>query len=278
MRKGENKPNDNVFPSQSFHRDGTFKLSLPANLNTVEPSSSNLIIHKGYICDSCKVKPIIGFRYHCTVCQDFDYCEKCEAKHPHEHSFIKYRKVLPEENRTSAIYSVNQSQNLNDFPGQSCKESKEGQKDSYKAQTVNIPSKITANPQKTYSFSLKIKNNGVSKWPDNTELKCINGLHKETAEGIPSLNSGEEYNVNIVLQAPKNPGVYASSWRLSYRVKNDVKFFGPKMDFNIDVDGNFFVFLVEFVNFLDFILYFFCNFFICFIFFILFFLIFYIFF
>lgn len=246
LKTGENKPNENIFPSQSFQREGSFKFSLPANLNSVEPSSSSLIIHKGYICDCCKAKPIIGFRYHCTVCQDFDYCEKCEAKHPHEHPFIKYRKVLPEENRSSAIYSVNQSQNLNNFIESSCKENKEGPRDSFKAQAVDIPSKIPANPGKTYRFSLKIKNNGACKWPDNTELKCINGLHKETAEGIPSLNCGEEYTVNIVLQAPKNPGIYASSWRLSYRVRNDVKFFGPKMDFNIDVEdiaGNFFAFL-----------------------------------
>ncbi len=31
-------------------------------------------------CDGCGVHPIIGIRYKCSVCENFDYCEMCEDR------------------------------------------------------------------------------------------------------------------------------------------------------------------------------------------------------
>ena len=47
-------------------------------------------IHFGYKCDGCN-GPIIGCRYKCAICKDFDYCEECEKKlsEEHKHPFIK---------------------------------------------------------------------------------------------------------------------------------------------------------------------------------------------
>lgn len=40
------------------------------------------------VCDNCK-EQIIGMRYKCNVCGDYDLCEECERKKPHnpEHTF-----------------------------------------------------------------------------------------------------------------------------------------------------------------------------------------------
>lgn len=184
------------------------------------------MIHKGFRCDGCNLNPIIGFRFHCTTCKDFDFCEKCEMNQPHPHSFIKIRRVLEFENRPSNLSSLSQSQSL---MLESTKE--------YKVQILNVSNNISAMVKKTYTNTISIKNSGNNKWPDNTELKCVAGLHKDTSEGIPSLNCGEEYKVNLVLQAPNNPGTYACSWKMSYRIKNDNCFFGSKIDFNVNVEG-----------------------------------------
>ena len=50
------------------------------------------VIHPGIICDGCN-GPIIGVRYKCVVCKDFDYCEKCEEKFnlKHGHPLLKIR-------------------------------------------------------------------------------------------------------------------------------------------------------------------------------------------
>ena len=51
-------------------------------------------IHFEYICDGCEMSPIIGNRFKCTVCEDFDYCEACEEKfrNEHKHPFLKIYK------------------------------------------------------------------------------------------------------------------------------------------------------------------------------------------
>eukprot|EP00808_Paulinella_micropora_P021876 g40342.t1 len=48
-----------------------------------------------HVCDGCEVTPIVGPRFHCTVCPDFDLCSACDAKnmHPADHPLIKLRQV-----------------------------------------------------------------------------------------------------------------------------------------------------------------------------------------
>lgn len=35
--------------------------------------------------------PIIGHRYKCIICHNFDFCEACEGKGDHPHAFLKIR-------------------------------------------------------------------------------------------------------------------------------------------------------------------------------------------
>ena len=55
------------------------------------PETEEKPIHKGITCDGCGISPIVGCRYKCAVCQNFDFCEVCEEKHSeeHQHPFIK---------------------------------------------------------------------------------------------------------------------------------------------------------------------------------------------
>ena len=61
--------------------------------------SSNKNEHKGIKCERCFIEPIIGYRYKCSVCNNYNLCSKCEEEnqntffHNHEHDFIKMRKT-----------------------------------------------------------------------------------------------------------------------------------------------------------------------------------------
>lgn len=49
------------------------------------------VIHHHYICDGCEKGPIVGIRYKCAVCPNFDLCESCEETVAHDHPFLKIR-------------------------------------------------------------------------------------------------------------------------------------------------------------------------------------------
>jgi hypothetical protein len=48
--------------------------------------------HTSVQCDGCNVNPIIGVRYKCSICKDFDFCQECEENKNHPHAFLKIKK------------------------------------------------------------------------------------------------------------------------------------------------------------------------------------------
>lgn len=67
----------------------------------------SLKTHQNVACDGCGVSPIIGIRYKCSVCKNFDFCEMCEDRISHEHPFIK---ILRPENAPSMIVTAVQEE------------------------------------------------------------------------------------------------------------------------------------------------------------------------
>jgi hypothetical protein len=66
--------------------------------------TTTLNTHSTVACDGCGVHPIIGVRYKCCVCKNFDYCEVCEERLGHEHPFIKI--VRPEDAPATIITGI----------------------------------------------------------------------------------------------------------------------------------------------------------------------------
>ncbi|KRF98729.1 uncharacterized protein Dwil_GK27174 [Drosophila willistoni] len=60
----------------------------PAPVPKTSDNPSNLIIHDTVRCDSCGRHPLVGFRYKCIECPNFDLCQDCEAAHRHPHHMM----------------------------------------------------------------------------------------------------------------------------------------------------------------------------------------------
>jgi len=56
--------------------------------------AGDAVVHEGATCDNCNMNPIIGVRYRCQECYEYDLCEACEALNVHnaDHTLVKLRK------------------------------------------------------------------------------------------------------------------------------------------------------------------------------------------
>lgn len=61
------------------------------------------IVHDGATCDCCGMKPIVGIRYKCTIRNNFDLCEACEALETRPHTMVKYVSRSLQNNDTLAL-------------------------------------------------------------------------------------------------------------------------------------------------------------------------------
>lgn len=116
--------------------------------NNLSRLSKCVTIHKNIACNECKVFPIVGYRYRCLECPDYNLCEQCEKTVEHEHNFIKY---VSEENNSLII---------------------KNNKYSYQCLTKKLTVSTYEGTEKA-TLSIVIKNNGNIPWTENTKL--ING-------------------------------------------------------------------------------------------------------
>lgn len=58
-------------------------------INQDSEKNANQVVHANVACDGCNVSPIVGPRFKCSICKNFDYCQTCEERRGHEHAFLK---------------------------------------------------------------------------------------------------------------------------------------------------------------------------------------------
>ena len=150
-------------------------------------------IHNGIMCKNCLQKPIIGYRYKCSECNDFDLCSKCEeensltGKHPHD--FIKIRNNKNEnhynnnknftkfndDNENHDIFNINNNNtyNLEENDNVLNEIKDENNENQYSFECLNTAKLTTYLYEGTSECRMQIvlRNNGNSAWPmNNTNL------------------------------------------------------------------------------------------------------------
>ncbi|POI25479.1 hypothetical protein CIB84_010771 [Bambusicola thoracicus] len=64
------------------------------------------VVHPNVICDGCQ-GPVVGARFKCTVCPDYDLCSTCEGKGIHkEHNMVMFQSPLLNPFEVSKTYGA----------------------------------------------------------------------------------------------------------------------------------------------------------------------------
>jgi len=121
-------------------------------------------IHQGIKCQMCHKMPIVGFRYKCSQCKDYNLCQDCEEKNSikdeHPHDFIKLRKEQPNNNNKDDDNNIN---NIN------------GEDYSYECLNKNELKIEIGEGEDEANIGVVLKNNKSNKWPMNdTKLTLDN--------------------------------------------------------------------------------------------------------
>lgn len=66
-------------------------------------------VHRNVTCDVCDMNGIVGVRYKCTVCPDYDLCSACEPSHDPSHPLIKIKQPLGGRLATPGIWEFHRA-------------------------------------------------------------------------------------------------------------------------------------------------------------------------
>jgi len=222
-------------------------------------------VHTGVRCDGCDCEPIRGIRFKCSVCANYDLCQKCEAKNIHpEHSFLKIR----EAERSSETQSVSDMQSETSqsespwghhwgwwgrggrrgghgwrggrgrfhslFGSQSqdwrCGRGEKGEKARVRfVENVTIPERAVVLPGQTLIKTWRVENVGSSDWPENSKLIFLRGdrtMSTEEEFPVPVCKAGQSVEVSAVILTPTQPGRHTAVFRLADAERMP---FGPRL-------------------------------------------------
>jgi len=193
-------------------------------------------VHFGVVCDGCNQSPLVGQRFKCTVCPDYDLCEKCNAKgaelhnHPMENIQPKWRNSrMPREGNGCPF-----RERRNCAPKE--EEQPKGALSAVFVQTVATADEAVIANGAEFTKIWKISNNGNVAWPEKTVLSFVYGDRLGAPAAVQLSNAvapGAEADVAVTMVAPSAVGKYSNYWRLC---GPEGSFFGPPLWARITVE------------------------------------------
>ena len=200
-------------------------------------------IHYNIACQKCSKNPIIGIRYKCSICKDFNLCANCEEENSvslaHPHNFIKIRNATNNEiilynnnnNKNNNNIYINNNNNKNNtynniFKGKENKNEWElienNNMYSYECLVNKLNCYILEGVNKAV-LSIILKNNGKMPW---VKYRTLLKFDK---------NNSDIKGADIILK-PQEPG-QQSNYDINFNGLKNVKAGKYKASFNFMVNG-----------------------------------------
>lgn len=207
--------------------------------NSCQQRDEESVVHHGITCDGCNVSPIVGARFKCTLCSNFDLCSDCESLKNHDptHTFIKMRcprNGRPWGGRCFPGAQERCGNQQNSWHGQSfgCMQMGRGEGNCgrrLKAKWLKEDDESTfCLVNSIVQKKWKVVNIGSEEWGDDVTLAFMKGndsLALEKKYTVPNAKPEETVNILAAIQVPQTRGHYNACFRL----QKDGKFFGPQL-------------------------------------------------
>ena len=169
---------NNYYTSQILSEISQSKLKM--NQQKHNAMNSALMLHQGIKCEKCQTLPIIGHRYKCPKCLNYNLCEECEQLnaetefHPHQ-NFILIR--FPQGSALNTSFS-------------------------FECLTKNLETHQKFGTE-NFNVNIKLLNSGNQMWPDSKSiLKCKKEVSTIFCKNylLPSIDMNETTEVNLLFE------------------------------------------------------------------------------
>jgi hypothetical protein len=206
------------------------------------------------LCDRCR-QSIVGVRYKCSACADYDLCAACfrhniiDKQHPESHLFLTI--VAPLRGSPAVFYQQRPWQRqalppVRPFlhppppPPPAAPPAAPPMFNHLCGRLVSdetIPDGTKVKPGEEFTKIWRIENNGLFNWPEGVVVVSVGGQPLSdygASEPMPALKIGESMSVAVDMRAPQEPGNYTSFWRLA--MPNVGTHFGARLWVTIQVE------------------------------------------
>lgn len=179
----------------------------------------DVVTHTGVFCDNCEMNPIVGIRYKCTTCYDFDLCESCEASLDHEHPMIKIK--TPMKTAASPMWgqgvhnsgSLPPMCQLKQFITSHIKYiTKKKLKVKVIQEMFSKESPVLAGS--TVQISWELRNKGRNAWPEGSRVVLAKGDFVAEDVFINEVQPGSNVVVTVAAKVPDVKASCSGVWKI----------------------------------------------------------------
>lgn len=186
----------------------------------------------GVTCDSCGASPIVGIRYKCGTCANFDFCQVCEANVEHPHSFLKLKQSEDAQHMVACDLPINKLfKKFHKFMSGSRPMKPKMKFLDHIGNTEGTVYTPGYNLHKIW----RVKNTGKARWPEGIRLISAKGELEADITPVPSINPGEEIEISTIIRVPMNEGRFHGVLRLE--TANGEKF-GDKLHVMVQCESS----------------------------------------
>ena len=183
-------------------------------------NESEVVVHQYIHCDGCGMNPLCGIRYKCTICHDYDLCERCEDSLNHPHPLIKLR--VPMKTGANAIWgnsgppSHHGGHRFGHIKEIVTAKIKEMMKKKYKVKVCQCLHSKQTNvfPGTEVQFEWELMNKGRMAWPEGSRLVRAKGDFTAKDVNLPTVEPGQKVTVRVSALAPNIEKECSGVWKV----------------------------------------------------------------